>query len=254
MKDTLAKIEYVDQLNPVHFKLGLKVDWEKFTSGQFVMLHPPKQATFLSRPFGIVNLENGVLELCIKIIGSGTQALAQAQVGESLKVIGPLGNGFDIPSNIKQAVLVAGGYGIAPLLPLAKAIKNQGKKVSFYYGAKTVDDLLYTESLADLDLNLNYTTEDGSKGKKGLILDILKPDLKNMGQATIFASGPSGLLQALSKLALDNKIPAQISLDSYMACGIGVCLGCMVKMKDGSLKRACREGPVFNASELCNQI
>ncbi len=250
MQHTLAKIEFIEQLNKDHFRLSLNVGWENFIPGQFVMVHPPEQSTFLSRPFGIVKLQDGIIELCIKIVGSGTQALAQAQAGQTLKALGPLGNGFKVQPNIEQAIIVAGGYGIAPLLPLAKLIKQQGKIVNFYYGAKTAEDLLYTAELEKLDINLNFATEDGSKGKKCLILDICEPDFQNIKQAAAFASGPTGLLHALGKLTNKYNIPTQISLDRYMACGIGVCLGCMVKKTNGNLERTCREGPVFDSEKI----
>lgn len=250
MKDTLALIESIEQIKGPYFRLRAKVDFKQFVPGQFVMIKIPKEAVFLRRPFGIAKLEDQTAEICFKAVGPGTKALSQVIKGQKIYILGPLGNGFKTPMGLKSALLVAGGYGIVPLLPLAKFLKKSGSEVVMYYGAKSADDLLYLKEMKTAGLNLRITTEDGSQGEKGLVTQLLNKEINNFDKPMLFSSGPEGLLKGVVKLACEHNLPAQISMDSYMACGMGVCLGCMVKTSDGSLVRACKEGPVFDAETI----
>lgn len=247
IKDSLAKVKYLKPIGEDYFQIGLKVDWEEFTPGQFVMTKPPKNATFLRRPFGIVSTKKKILELCIKKVGNGTNALSELKTDECVKILGPLGNGFKISKGIKKAIIVAGGYGIAPLLPLAEVLCKNGADIKFLYGGKSSKDILYLDELRKLNLELIISTEDGSMGEKGLITEALKAGKID---GAVFCSGPCGLSCAIAKIAKERKLNAQISLDSYMACGIGVCLGCVIKKSNGEYARACKDGPVFNAEEI----
>ena len=250
MKDVLASIELIEQIKGPYFRLRVKVGWENFNPGQFVMVKVPEETVFLRRPFGVAKLENQIMEMCFKVVGPGTKALSQVSKGQAINILGPLGDGFAVPKELKTALLVAGGYGIVPLLPLAKFLKQSGCQVVFYYGAKSADDLLYLEEINAEDIDLKIATEDGSAGEKGIITLLLEKEIKGFAQPMLFSSGPEGLLKSVAKLVREHKLPAQISLDSYMACGMGVCLGCMVKSSDGSWVRVCKEGPVFNVQDL----
>ncbi len=250
MNESTVTVKYINQPEEHYIQIGLTSNWDSFTPGQFVMLMPPKNATFLRRPFGIVKLENGTIELCIKVIGQGTSAIAHLKTGDTIQVFGPLGNGFTTSLQEKNIVIVAGGYGIAPLLPLASIMKNQGKNVVFYYGARTKSDLLYLNQISSLKIPLNTSTEDGSMGHKGLITTQLKKDLSSMNDIFIYAAGPNAMLHEVAKISEHYKIRAEVSLERYMACGMGVCLGCMIKMKNSEMKRACADGPVFNANDV----
>ncbi len=250
MKDSLATVEYKEFVGEKYFRLGLKVGWNEFVPGQFVMVEVPGHDILLRRPFGIVKLDGGVLEVCCKIVGKGTAALSKIEKGQATSVLGPLGKGFNPSKDIKTALLVAGGYGIAPLLPLAKTAAENGAKIIFYYGAKKSSDLLYTNELKSLGVDLRLATEDGSAGEKGFLTRRLEKEIMEFNDAAIFCCGPHGLLSETAKIAAKMNMPAQVSLERYMACGIGVCLGCVVKLRDGTYVRACREGPVFNAADI----
>ncbi len=246
MKETEAQVAYKEIDGEKYFRLGLKTGWNEFVAGQFVMLEVPSGGTLLRRPFGIVKLAGGVLEICIKVVGKGTSAISLLQPGQTVSVLGPLGTGFSVQKEKDTAVLIAGGYGVAPLFALAASLSGQ-KKIIFYYGAKRSADLLYLDGLKSLGVELRLATEDGSAGEKGLVTERIEKEMSGFEGAAFFACGPEGLLSAVSKLAARDNVPTQVSLERYMACGIGVCLGCVVKMKDGSYQRACREGPVFDS-------
>jgi dihydroorotate dehydrogenase electron transfer subunit len=248
MKDTQAQIAYKEFIGEHYFRMGFKVGWTEFLPGQFVMVDVPQ--VFLRRPFGIVKLENGILEVCVKVVGQGTEALSKIAPGQATWILGPLGQGFSYPMELKTALLVAGGYGIAPLLPLAKKLVSENRDVIFFYGAKNTADLLYIDELKNAGVDLHLATEDGSTGHKGLITERFQKEAGRFEGAITFVCGPQGLLKAVSELASQSKIPVQVSLERYMACGLGVCLGCVVRMKDGTHVRACREGPVFNAENV----
>lgn len=226
--------------------MKLKVDWDSFTPGQFVMIRVPGDQAFIRRPFGIAGFENGACEICFKVIGAGTKSLADAEVGDDIDVLGPLGNGFEI-ADVKKHVLVAGGYGIAPIVGLARRLIGDGKECVIAYGAASAEHLLYTEELRALGCDLMVTTEDGSEGRKGLITDVLS-DFDS--ESAIYCCGPDGLSKAVADLGKKQDIRVQVSLEKYMACGIGLCLGCVCETKEGKNVRVCKEGPVFDAKEI----
>lgn len=247
MQDTLAIIESIETVSKRYRRMKLHVDWDAFTPGQFVMVRVPGDGAFIRRPFGIVGLEGGACEICFKVIGSGTQSLADVKPGDRVNVLGPLGNGFEV-ADAKTHVLVAGGYGIAPIIGLARQLIGEGKKCSIGYGAASAEHLLYMDELRSLGCDLRITTEDGSEGKKGFITGALKDLLSD--SAALYCCGPDGLSKAVAKLGEKNDIRTQISLDRFMACGMGLCLGCVCETKDGKNVRSCKEGPVFDAKEM----
>lgn len=230
-------------------RLRLQTGWSTWDPGQFVMVRIPGSPVLIRRPFGIVGIDEGVLEICFKVIGPGTQGLAHVQQGDKVDVLGPLGHGFETICGVDH-MLIAGGYGIAPLLGLARMLVKSGEKVTLFYGAKNEDHLLYGDELSKLSIEAVITTEDGSVGQSGLVTEAVEGALSKAKKPVIYACGPRPLMKAVAELGEKNNISVQVSLDEYMACGIGVCLGCMIEKRDGTHVRACREGPVFNASEL----
>ena len=246
MQDTLATIESIESVSKSYRRMKLRVDWDAFTPGQFVMVRVPDDVAFIRRPFGIVGLEGGILEICFKVIGGGTEALANAKPGDRISVLGPLGKGFEI-AEAQKHVLVAGGYGIAPIVGLVRQLIAQGAACVVGYGAASAEHLLYFDELRAMDCDLRITTEDGSEGTKGLITDVLETELDD---AALYCCGPDGLMKAVAKLGDKNGIFTQVSMDRYMACGMGLCLGCVCESVDGRNLRACKEGPVFDASMI----
>ncbi len=249
MRETRAEVLSVDVLSERYRRLFLATGWKSWTPGQFVMVRVPGNAVLLRRPFGIVGVETGVTELCFKIVGQGTKTLAHLKAGDHVDVLGPLGRGFEYVDGATP-LLVAGGYGIAPIMGLARQCTAKGCHARIYYGAKEARHILYRDELESLPADVHFFTEDGSLGEKGVVTSAVARALESTSSQAIYACGPKGMLESLAELGQEYDVPTQVSMDEYMACGIGVCLGCMCERADGSQVRACREGPVFNAREL----
>jgi dihydroorotate dehydrogenase electron transfer subunit len=213
----------------------------------------------LRRAFSIFDYDeaSGVVDILYKVVGRGTEALSRVRPGETLDVLGPLGNGFDLPLTIDQLVLVAGGVGIPPLYLLAKSHLRRGfdgNKISYLCGLTTVAEKHMADRVEKLPINLQYATDDGSFGFKGFVSELLRARLDDgsLGiNPVICACGPDGMLKAVQSIARTYNKKCYLSLESIMPCGVGTCLGCVVS-KDGEEKyvRVCREGPVFEAKEV----
>lgn len=218
---------------------------KRVAPGQFVYIKPKAGTeTLLRRAFSVMDADpkHGLLHLYIDIKGPGTQALARLNPGDELAILGPLGNGFPRKTYKVDNVLVGGGCGSAPLYFLAKELKARGKKVHFYYGARNKQQLPFAKMLAPICDKLVLVTDDGSQGKKGVVTRFL--DLPS--GCAVFSCGPKPMLRALASVAPE----AYIAMETEMACGLGVCMGCAVPMNDGSYKRCCKEGPVFKAGDV----
>ena len=214
----------------------------------------------LRRPFSIHRAGKGKLEVLYAVVGEGTRLLSQKKPGKHLDVIGPLGNGFDYErrtTNDERLILVAGGMGVAPLIFLAEKlgqrskVKGQGKPLVLL-GAGTKKQVLCEKEFKQLGCEVMVATDDGSVGFKGKVTDLLKDFLRptsHVPRPTVYACGPRPMLRALSRISLKNNIPAQISLEEHMSCGIGACMGCVVDTLQG-FKRVCKEGPVFDAGQI----
>lgn len=250
MKDTSTSIAFNEHHSGNAYRMRFAVDWTDFTPGQFVMVSIPGNAVFLRRPFGIARLKDGVAEICYKVVGRGTLALSQACAGSRIDVLGPCGHGFEMPAAGETAVPVAGGYGIGPLFGLCEKLKKEGRPYRLFYGAKTEADFLYLNELSSIGADLILSTEDGSRGAKGFITHLLEKEIKKIDRPHLMACGPHGLLGAVAEISSKRKIAAQVSAEAYMACGIGVCLGCVCKDAAGNFVRTCREGPVFKVEQL----
>lgn len=232
----------------------------------------------LRRPLGVHRILKDEIEILYEVVGKGTELLSGKKTGGYLDIIGPLGNGFKILSGVysdkRPAVLVGGGVGIAPLLALAQKLvckvhSRQSivhrKKVYILIGAKTREHILCKKEFKALGAEVIISTEDGSDGKKGLITESLQLLLLTIdcGLSAIYACGPTGMLKIVAKIAEEKRIPCQVSLEERMACGVGVCLGCPVKIRTAysvqpacpagrlyEYKMVCKDGPVFNAEEI----
>jgi dihydroorotate dehydrogenase electron transfer subunit len=228
------------------FLLSLSSNLPPSIPGQFVMVkinsgHEP----FLRRPFAILADKDRKLEILYKIKGQGTLLLAQKSPGETLSVLGPLGNGFRTPLENESLIYIAGGTGLPPIMSLAEHLKR-GVMV---FGTRTKDDIPLLSRLSKIPgIELRTTTEDGSLGRKGMATDILN-SYNPENPLIIYACGPKGMLRATSEYAKRTGARCEVSLEEYMSCGFGVCSGCVVETKKGNL-RVCREGPVFDSSDL----
>ncbi len=207
----------------------------------------------LRRPFSIHNVQGNLIEIMVKTIGCGTALFCDTQEGSTVMVLGPLGNCFNIiDHDFNTAILVSGGIGTAPMLFLERTLAAQGKKVINLIGGRTKEDLL-AQNLSDC----RFSTDDGSMGFKGTVVDMLRnelPDIEHDGTLKIFACGPNPMLKALAKFCNERHIACDLSLESVMGCGIGICYGCSVEINtpDGGIRTIllCREGPVIDAKLL----
>ena len=206
------------------------------------------EETLLRRPLSIHQRAGDNIALLFAVVGKGTDWLSQRQAGDSIDLLGSLGNGFTIHPEIKNLLLVAGGIGIAPLRFLADEAVEQGKEVTVLLGASTATQL-YPDHLLPPEAKLITTTEDGTAGEKGMVTDLLPKHVDGADQ--VFACGPVPMYRDMAlrkqELGLEGK-SVQISLEVRMGCGRGVCYGCTVKTKDG-LKQVCRDGPVFDLDD-----
>ncbi|MBT3393307.1 MAG: dihydroorotate dehydrogenase electron transfer subunit [Elusimicrobiaceae bacterium] len=262
MKKQICKIISNKKISKDIFLLELENKYlaEKSKAGQFVHVLVPAQnaedkAPFLRRPFGVnlVDKKKNKISLLYKVIGSGTKLLSQTQKGDALDVMGPLGNGFEI-KKAKEHIIISGGMGIAPLMQLVKEIKEKkAGKIHLYLGAKDKNEIVFVSYLKKLADEIVITTDDGSIGEKCLITMPAEKLLKQNLSAKIYACGPYPMLKCVAGLAKKYKIQAQLSLEEKMACGVGVCLGCPIKIKtkQGDIyKMVCKDGPVFNAEDI----
>lgn len=250
MEDVLARVVYQESLGGDYFRIGLNTGYSGFSPGQFGMLEVPRvEGILLRRPFSFARQEGPITEILYKVVGKGTHALSQVPVGGSLALLGPLGKGFTIPSG-KKYLAVAGGYGVAPFLEMASQLKKQDKKFTLFYGARRAADLIYLEEFSKLEVELYLSTEDGSRGRRGRITELLSKQFNLPGIPLIWSCGPSGLLRAVQTWAKSEGIPCELSVEEAMGCGTGVCLGCVVSDRHGHFIRTCLEGPVFRGEEL----
>jgi dihydroorotate dehydrogenase electron transfer subunit len=190
-------------------------------------------------------------------VGRGTQALSRVRAQETLDVLGPLGNGFELPSNADHVVLVGGGVGIPPVYLLAKSLLRSGldgKAITYLCGLTTASERPMAERVEKLPIRFEYATDDGSLGFKGFVTNLLRARLTDGSCASepiICACGPDAMLKAVKAISQESSKRCYLSLESIMPCGVGTCLGCVVKKEgDDKFLRVCREGPVFEASEV----
>jgi dihydroorotate dehydrogenase electron transfer subunit len=175
-------------------------------------------------------------------------------VGEVLDVVGPLGTPFPMPTGPAPAVLVGGGYGTAPLIPLAGALLAAGSPVEMVVGAST-GSRLFGELVAKRTIGaVTVTTDDGSAGRRGRVTDVLPEAIERIGAEVVYACGPMAMLRAVGDVARAHAIHAQVAVEEAMACGIGVCMTCVLPVRgdDGQSRfvRSCVEGPVFDADRV----
>jgi len=228
-------------------------------AGQFVMIKAGTSADPpLRRPFSILRIDpaSDTFTLFLKVVGEGTRALAALSPGETALCLGPLGRPFAAPGERTDALMVAGGYGIAPFLMLSHELRRNGGQGRVFYGGRTAGDLQVRSPFDELGVSLVCATEDGSLGYKGRVTEPLEAYLdENQGSVALYACGPEAMLHAVARIADDRGLACQVSLDPWMGCGIGTCLGCVVWIQlEGEARPksrcACTEGPVFDADRV----
>jgi len=203
----------------------------------------------LRRPFSVYHRVGDSLHMIFNVVGLGTRILAAGPARDPLDIIGPLGNSFGVEGGYDEAVLVAGGLGVAPMPMLTAELRGAKKRIHTFLGARNASQIV-TDHLE----NVSIATDDGSAGSRGTVVDLLRERLKTSPRARrkIFSCGPTPMLRALSSLALEFDIPCELSLESPMACGIGICQGCPVEVTGGPRKYAlvCKDGTVFDSARV----
>ncbi|RLD67095.1 MAG: dihydroorotate dehydrogenase electron transfer subunit [Bacteroidetes bacterium] len=229
-------------------KLASKTDLPKILPGHFVeILVEDTRNAFLRRPISIYDVqpECNSFELLIQIVGEGTRLLSNLEEGETVNVIYPLGNGFNIKTNATNILLVGGGVGVAPLLYLAKQLNEVGIRPKILLGGRAASNIIEVNNF-ELYGNIYISTEDGSVGEKGFVT---QHSVMNEAIDKIYTCGPDLMMRAIGDIAYKRNIDCEVSLENMMACGIGACLCCVTDTKSGH-KCVCTDGPVFNTKEL----
>lgn len=234
---------------------------EQFRPGQFVALAVGGEdsSMLLRRTFSVHKVTDrgpygGTVEIVFAVHGRGTAWLARRRATDRVDVVGPLGRPFALPRDAVKCTLVGGGYGSAPLFALADQLRARRCRVDFVLGAATEDRLFGVLDAKRMSATLAITTEDGSLGTRGIVSDVLGDVLGRADTDVVYACGPMGMLRAVSAVAAEHGAPAQCAVEESMACGIGVCMTCVLPVigEDGVTRmvRSCVEGPVFRGERV----
>lgn len=234
--------------------------------GQFLMFRMQMPLpSLLRRPFGI--FRTGTLppdcegqparefvEILYKVVGRGTRMMQDLHQGDRVEVLGPLGRGFDLGPSDEEKLLVGGGIGLVPLYMLAEELVRTSK-VRLLMGGRTRDDILAVTEFERLGVETYVSTDDGSLGEEGFVTHVLERKLDKFPGAKVYACGPMPMIEAVHRICSRRGVPLQVSLEALMACGVGACLGCVVKGAGHTEESprylcSCKEGPVFRAEEL----
>ncbi len=222
--------------------------------GQFYMLQAgDNYDPLIKRPLSIFNYYEMRLEFLFRTRGRGTSYLSRTRTGETIHLIGPLGNGYSPPNG--DFIVIAGGIGIASLMPL---LRQFNKKAVLFYGARNSNELLMLDTACELARKSFISTDDGSKGQKGLITGLFVDFIESNPECKllpVYCCGSLPMLKTLSLIIESHNMICYASVEEYMACGVGACLGCVVKIKNDeengfSYKTVCKDGPVFELKDL----
>ncbi len=231
------------------YLLGIKVlknILKKFEPGQFLKIKlDEKLDPLIPRPFSIHAIEDDILYILYQVIGKGTKNLSRLKKGDIIEFLGPLGKPFP---QLKDYILCAGGIGIAGFGYLLQKNKDN-LPYKIFYGAKTKKDLVRLNFLKKFHIPIKISTDDGSKGYKGFITELLEKEIKKEPK-TILACGPFGMLKKIAEIAENFKVDAYLVMETFLACGIGFCRGCVIPLKKGGYSHLCIDGPTFLSREI----
>lgn len=231
------KLESAEKLPPIH-------------CGQF--LHLKVGGEFLlRRPFCIHKYDSYSVTIVVAVVGGGTKRIAQFKVGDTVQAVLPIGNGFTLGDSHRKIVLLGGGVGCAPLASVP--VTYPDKEYISYIGFSSAKNVMFEKEFNKFGKTV-LCTDDGSEGRKGYVTDVLRADIDDIKPDVILTCGPTVMLKAAARLSADTKIPAYMSGETRMGCGVGACLvcACQIKQPDGSYvnKRACVDGPVFSLEDI----
>ncbi|MEE1010879.1 MAG: dihydroorotate dehydrogenase electron transfer subunit [Acutalibacteraceae bacterium] len=241
MNKGIYKIISNNRLTKDIYEMKLEGDTSHITApGQFINIQ--LDGFYLRRPISICDYDDKTITIIYKVVGHGTEAMAELEAGESLDILCGLGNGFDTSKCNGKAVLIGGGVGVPPMYNLCKKLIAEGKKVSVILGFNTASEIFYKSEFEQLGAKVYISTVDGSEGVKGFVTDVLK----DLEYDYFFTCGPMPMFKAIEKIAATS---GQYSFEERMGCGFGACMGCSCKTKYGN-KRICRDGPVLEREEI----
>ena len=251
MKDLISTVKEVKEIAQNTYLLTVTLDDSvgEIKGGQFLNISTGDGARLLRRPLGIIKAEGRDITVCFQIKGEGTVALSKAEKGDRLSVLLPLGNGFEIPQSAKKVVVLGGGVGIFPLVPVVQG----NKKVNFYtylgFRSKAFACLLDEFSSSK---KLTVVTDDGSLGERDNAVNAYIKESGSINADLIIACGPPVMLSSLKNTLKEKgiKTPCLVSLEERMGCGIGACLVCVCGKSDGGNARVCKDGPVFDIDDV----
>jgi len=234
---------------------------ERTRPGHFITvgIGGEESAMVLRRAFAIHNVQErgvygGSLDIVVGIHGPGTRWLSERRRHDLVDIVGPLGRPFVLPKERVSCVLVGGGYGSAPLFMLADQLRERGCRADVILGASSEDKLFGVLEIKRVCSTLTITTEDGSQGLRGRVTDVLGESIEKFDAAVVYACGPMGMLSAVAEIASEHRAYSQCSVEESMACGIGVCMTCVLPVigDDGVTRmvRSCVEGPVFRGDRV----
>jgi dihydroorotate dehydrogenase electron transfer subunit len=223
--------------------------------GQFVHLRVNSlNDPLLRRPLSLydVDKKRGTITLLYKVVGKGTNSLAQLHADEYVDVMGPLGRPFSYPPAGQWAILVGGGVGIAPLLYLARRLKEENYPVRVLYGTQSSSELVALNRFRQLGVQTVAATMDGEADYQGLVTDLLYQQLSGQEVEYLYTCGPEPMMAEVAEYARQYGLNGEVSLEEHMACGVGACLGCARKLKDSDegYVKVCKDGPVFGLYEV----
>lgn len=221
---------------------------EKAKAGQFLHVLCGG-SSYLRRPISICDvIGKNLIRFIFEVRGEGTRELAKRKPGDQLDILGPLGNGFTLPEEGQNGavLLIGGGIGIFPLLRLAKDL---GGTATALLGFRNKDSVMLANEFSKNCKNVFVATDDGSCGHRGFVTDILQNILRTNDVAMLYTCGPKPMMKLVADMANEKNIPAQLSMEERMGCGIGACVTCTCNV-NGARKRVCKDGPVFYASEV----
>lgn len=241
MKQSIFEVKANTKIAENTYKMVLGGDCSGITaSGQFVNIK--LDGFFLRRPISVCDYNDNELTLIYKVVGKGTEYMAELGAGEKLDILTGLGNGYDLSKSGNEPVLIGGGAGVPPMYNLCRKLVAEGKKPKVILGFNKENEVFFENEFKALGAEVTVTTADGSYGMKGFVTDALK----NMKYTYIYSCGPEPMLKAIYNTS---ETSGQLSFEERMGCGFGACMGCSCETKYGN-KRICKDGPVLEMEEI----
>lgn len=259
IRKLLAPVVAVTPLSaPGHFVLAFHAPELALEAkpGQFIAVTDGSNLQLLRRPFSIytIDVQTGICSILFSVYGSTTKAMSMLKPGETLDLLGPLGGNVFEADNREGVhhVMVGGGYGVPPLVFFSRQIiaNNPDARITFINGARTKAYLVGTDGLEEEGIPVVSCTDDGTSGIQGRVTVALEPILQAGQPCHVYTCGPTPMMRAVGEMSTAYDIPCQVSMETFMPCGIGICMGCAVATTDGKYARGCTDGPVFPATKV----